>query len=51
MFNGFKIEKRDQLRRMKYQERQRLQQAEVKQALGTQQTKGKLDKFAIRLIK
>jgi len=48
MFNGFKIEKRDQLRRMKYQERQRL---ETKQSFGKEQSKGMLGKFAIRLIK
>ena len=49
MFAGFKIEKRDQLRRMKWQERQRLRQAEVGQR--AKQSKGMIDKFALKLIK
>ena len=51
MIKGFKIDLKGQRQRMKYQERQRLQQAEVKQPYGTEQTKGKLNKFASRLIK
>lgn len=51
MMKGFKIDLKGQRQRMQYQERQRLQQAEVRQERGTEQTKGQLNKFASRLIK
>ena len=50
MMKGFKIDLKGRKQRLKYQERQRLKQAEVRQERGTEQTKGKLDKFASRLI-